>query len=156
MSTPQGAVAPTSSGQVVQGSVIEPTHSISPKTAAARSIANVLKTVVTSMHVYPSEGDMLNALRDIDSFAKAFADGELRHAVQEHDAAPVEDVSLRKPPAGAAPVPVPANMPQIDYAKLAAAMVAAQQAQREQETPTVHEITDAKPAQSETSATVTE
>lgn len=143
MSTPQGA----SNAPVLQGSVIEPSQTISPKTAAARSLGNVLKTVITSSHVFRDEGEMLNALKSVEDFVRVHSDGDHSKAVREDDPAPREDVSLRKPPAGSVPA-VPANVPQIDYAQLAAALVAAQRAQSEQdakpEPEQVHTITDAQ------------
>lgn len=144
MSTPAGAaVAPYQPG-VISGDVVQPARVISPRTAAARALSAVLKTVVSASTAFRSESDVLDALSAIDKFAEAFADQPLSHAVQETDPAKTEDVSKRKPPAGSVPASPATPVPVIDYNALAAAMIAAQKAQSVPAEPEqVHTITDA-------------
>jgi hypothetical protein len=120
----------------------------------------IVETLVRDSGAFREETAVLDALRDIKDFGQTFIEAGEREAVRtENDTAPVEDVRLRRPPGGYAPVPAAAPV-QIDYAMLARYIVAAQAEQARADAPPaappgtgvavpeqVHVITDAvKPA----------
>jgi hypothetical protein len=143
MSTPTGAVEPRQTG-AIQGTVITPSGYVDGHSVATHSFLNTLRQVVMASTAFKHEGDQLAALNSVDAFEKAtIKPADQKHVIQETDIAPVEDVSLRRNPN--APLPMPATGPAIDYALLAQAIVAAQQAQASQSEltdPEVHVITD--------------
>lgn len=138
MSTPQGAVAP------YQGQAVQPSAVIDSKAVAAHGFFATLARLVRESGVFRDEASMLRAVESVLGMEKHLVpDASTRNSVvREHDVAPVEDVRLRKPPAGGV-VPQPAGTPPIDYALLAQYIVAAQQQAQSQPAPEVHEITDA-------------
>ena len=110
---------------VLQGSVVEPSHVSQPHSYSARDFFNTVRTLI-SAHQYHNEQDRLTALGTVDAYEKHVTGADAPHVVSEGDRAPIEDVSLRTPPTqGLPPVAV---AQQIDYARLAAAIVAAQNA----------------------------
>lgn len=113
--------------QVIQGSVVQPSAMAGPVASAVFGLAQILKDVVHNGRVYTAENDVLAALNAIDSFANAFVKpSELPALATGDERAQVEDVSLRPAPPGMTGM-VPSNAPSIDYDKLAAALVRAQQ-----------------------------
>jgi hypothetical protein len=97
-----------------------------PVASAVFALGNVLKDVIHNGRVYTSEPDVLSALSVVDDFISAFVKhSEMPALATGDERAAVEDVSLRPTPPGMPSIPV--NTPTIDYDKLAAALVRAQQ-----------------------------
>lgn len=143
MSTPAGAVAPYQA----QGRAISPSAVLDPHSNSLHGVITVIsKLVRATAHAFPVEADVLDALSVLHTFEKQYAQHVgLTKVLRETDTAPVEDVRLRRAP-NASPV-VPAG-PAIDYAQLAAALMAAGlgEAFAPKQPEQVHEITDV-PAQ---------
>ena len=119
MTTDTGALTP---------SYASPTAVADPQAVATHKFTRVLADLIRKSGVYHTEAELHAALEAVDEFARRHVDPSARHMLtREDDPAPVEDVSKRKPPAGAAPAAVPA-LP-IDYNALAAAIVAHERAQ---------------------------
>lgn len=138
MTTQPGAeVASQGSGQVIQGAVLRPgtNQVIKPESTAAHAFFEVLKDIVRKGSFYHSEQQVHDAVAAIDNYRRHVVDpGDQKRVLREEDAGAVEDVRLRKPPAGQGG-PAPVAGPAIDYAALAAAIVAQQQAQASQPGP---------------------
>lgn len=118
------------SPMLLQGSVegIAPTRMTAPHAAPAHAFFNTVRDLVVS-HGYHTEQGRLDALASIDRYEKqVISSGDLQQVFSENDRAPYEDVRLRKGPSNGQPAPVmvPGG---IDYNLLAAALIAAQQAQ---------------------------
>jgi hypothetical protein len=126
------------------GSVVQPDYVSQPHSFAAHDFFNTLRKLV-HMSTLHNEADVAAALATIDGYEKhVVGAADLARVISENDRAPVEDVSQRKAASGELPTAVSGS---IDYARLAAAIVAAQQAQSQQATapqpePEVHQITD--------------
>lgn len=127
---------------VYQGNVIEPAHISQAHSFPARDFFNVIRDVVHKS-LYHNENDRLAALSAIDGYEKhVIPAADQAYVVGESDRAPVEDVTLRKP----ATAPLAAAGQAIDYARLAAAIVAAQAAQASAAgDQVVHTVTDVQP-----------
>lgn len=132
MSTPAGAVAPFQGA--VSGQVVD------RKSEITHEFLNIIRKVIRDSNIYRHENDLHEALRTVDSYSRAVLASDHIRVQKETDAAPVEDVRLRKAPGGALPT-VPG--PQIDYRALAEAMFAVQQAhaQEAQQPERVYPIT---------------
>lgn len=118
---------PVIQGQVVQAR--QPDAVLDPISTAAHDFGNVAKALVTRSGAFHNESELQKAHSAIDSFVKFITPQKDRtHVITEDDQAPVEDVSRRIPPNSTGQAVVHAG-PQIDYNKLAAALIAAQQAQ---------------------------
>lgn len=134
MSTPQGAVAP------YQGEVIQPTKVTGPADRILHEFVTVVETLVRNSPAFHTEEEILTALRSLNAYRKHILGGNVASVVQEGEIAHVEDVSKRIPPGGSQVRTAPSNpYSNLDYRKLAEAMLAVQQDQS-----TVHEITDAQ------------
>jgi hypothetical protein len=120
---------PAISGQVQ--SYATPSAVASAQGSAARGFFDVLRDLLHKVPVFHNESDLLNALAKIDAYEKHVVNSnDLRVLLEEGGYAPVEDVSKRTPPVNYAAATMAAAGP-IDYAKLAAAIVVAQQAAAE-------------------------
>lgn len=106
----------------------EPSAIAGQTPSAVFKLGQVLKEIIHALPAaFAGENDVLAAINDVDTFIKAFVPAAALPALMTGDQrAPVEDVSKRIPPQGVAYV-VPANVPVIDYDRLAMAMVRAQQ-----------------------------
>lgn len=135
-----GTLAPTSvSGPPVQGQPIAPTAMASGAHSAAWDLGQVLKVMVERTGVFLTEQARNDALRAVDKFTGSLIPaGAVRALATGDERAAHEDVSQRQAPAGATSF-VPAAQVAIDYDKLAAALVRAQQAERQQDTPQVQQ-----------------
>jgi hypothetical protein len=110
----------------LQGAVIEPGHVSAPHSYAAHDFFTLIKDLV-HLSGFHSESQVLAAMNVVDGYEKHVTGADARYVASESDRGPVEDVTLRVPPmAGVMPL-APAQ--QIDYARLAAAIVAATAAQ---------------------------
>lgn len=124
MSTPGGVVATT------QGTTktVEPSAVSDGQSSAVFALGQVLKTVLHKMPIFSVESDLDNAINVVDKWVSAFVPGSAMAALVTGDErAPKEDVSQRIPPGG--PVANIYSGPQLDYAKLAQAILAAQKEQ---------------------------
>ena len=133
---------------LLQGNVLEPAHISQPVSYPAHDFFNLVRTLVHKAGFH-TEAEVLKALEAVTAFEKHIVPAvDQRHVLAETDHAPVEDVSQRVPPRNGLPAVAPGA--QIDYARLAAAIVAAQNAQAEaaaNAAPSeVHVVTDAPPA----------
>lgn len=107
----------------LQGQVVTPSAIAGPVGSAVFAIGQVLKDIIHNSGSYRNENDVLAALGAVDSLVNAFLKDSERPAVATgEERAPIEDVSLRKPPPGYT-VPGPVVNQVIDYDKLAAAIV---------------------------------
>ena len=134
MTTPAGAVAP------YQGQAVAPSAVIDARSTATHAFMNVIRSVVTSLPVFSTETDALEAIRAIGAFEKHLVP-ELHKVVREGETAPVEDVRLRRAPNSAPPQTAAAGEP-IDYARLAAAIAAHMKGETTPADSEVHSITD--------------
>jgi hypothetical protein len=116
------------SSPAIPGSVVEPSHVSQPHSYAARDFFNTMRDLVLKVPGFHNESDVQKALATIDGYEKHVTGADQAYVVSESDRAPVEDVSLRVPPQAGLPVLAPAQA--IDYARLAAAIVAAGQQAR--------------------------
>lgn len=123
MSTPSGAVAPFQ-GAVVSGQVVD------RKSEVFHGFLNIIRDIVRNTGLYHDEEAVLEALRTIDSYSRSVLASDHSRVQREHDAAPIENVRDRIPPAGTGLPVVPG--PAIDYRALAEAMYAVQQAHAQQ------------------------
>jgi hypothetical protein len=124
--TMQAGLAPRS---VVTGQVVEPTAYVDPKSVTVHSLADVLRTLVhRSVGAFHTEADQDKAMKAINDWERQQLNASSLRALLEENPgrAEKEDVSLRIPPNNVAPTAVQGQP--IDYNKLAAAIVAAQQA----------------------------
>lgn len=123
MSTPSTTVA-------IQGTnaTVTPSAVSSASSGAIFALGEVLKTILHKLPVFSVESDLDAAINVIDKWVgSSVSNGELSALLTGAERAAKEDVSLRIPPGGAAP-----NIysgPQLDYAKLAEAILAAQKNQ---------------------------
>lgn len=101
---------------------------------------NVIRSVVTSLPVFRDESEVLRAVEAVTAFEKHLVANHSA-VVKEGETAPVEDVRQRRAPNAPAPTATVAGEP-IDYARLAAAIVAAQASQERQNAQPVQSITD--------------
>jgi hypothetical protein len=126
MSTPSGLAPRT----VIPGQVVQPTAIIDPKSETVHALAGVLETLVLkSLGSFHSETEQDAAMTAIRNWERQQVNQSTLNAMREESPsrAAKEDVSLRTPPSNL-PLPVTALGQPIDYAKLAAAIVAATQA----------------------------
>jgi hypothetical protein len=124
MSTPGTAVAPYQ-GSAPPDKGVSASAVSSAKSSAVFSLGQVLKTVIMKAQVFAHENDLDNAIRTVDDFVRAFVPGgEMPALLTGAEYAAKEDVTQRIPPGGA-PVNV-STAPQMDYAKLAQAILAEQ------------------------------
>lgn len=152
MSTPGGAVAPYDAS----AGAVSPSGYIKPQSVAVAKFAQVMRDILGVVQVYHNEADLDQAHRTITEYIKQMTDpADRSRLVSEGDQAPKEDVSERVPPTNRGPATAPAGFGPIDYNKLAAALVAAQQAQAAPE-PEVHVITDVPEAPAPEPPPVTE
>jgi hypothetical protein len=120
------STSPYQAGQVVQGSVVQPSAMAGPVASAVYGLGEILKDLIHNGKAYHSECQVLNAVNVVEDFVSAFVKPSEEPALRTGDErAPYEDVSLRQPPPGFVGMAVP-NQPTIDYDKLAAALVRAQ------------------------------
>jgi hypothetical protein len=137
MSTPAGADVP-----YTQGSVLEPSATVDGHSFAAHDYFNMIRQLIDGSTAFRTEDARLKAHEIALKFEKhTVKPADQKHVVSETDVAPIEDVRLRKPPAGFPVAPTVVGPP-IDYALLAQAIVAAQQQQAAVAPAQVHEITD--------------
>jgi hypothetical protein len=127
----------------IQGNVVEPSHISQPHSFAAHDFFNTVRDLVHRTP-YHNESERDAALNSIGSYEKHVTGSDAAYVLDEGDRAPVEDVSQRRPPSGLPSTVAPGAT--IDYAKLAAAIVAAQQAQAQAQqqaavTPPVTDVT---------------
>jgi hypothetical protein len=115
-----------SSPAVISGNVVEPAHISQPHSYAAHDFFNVIRDIV---HQFPhhNEADKLAARTAVDAYEKHVTGPDSSYVKADSDRAVTEDVSLRVGPNSTLPVLAPAQA--IDYARLAAAIVAASAAQ---------------------------
>lgn len=130
---------------VISGEVVQPDYVSQPHSYAARDFFNALRDLV-GRTVYHHEGEQSDALSAITAYEKhVIIPSDLARVTSEADTAPREDVSLRVAPSGVPAATAP-GVP-IDYARLAAAIVAAEAAQRARDAAPVDAVvTDAPPA----------
>jgi hypothetical protein len=105
------------------GSVVEVSHVSQPHSYAARDFFNTIRDLLHKIG-YHNESELLSALDTVAGYERHVTGRDAAYVVSEADRAPVEDVSQRVAPASGLPLLAPAQ--QIDYARLAAAIVAAQ------------------------------
>jgi hypothetical protein len=141
MTTPAGALAP------YQGQAVAPSAVVDARSTATHAFMNVIRSVVTALPVFSVESDALEAIRAIGAFEKHLIP-ELHKVLREGETAPVEDVRLRRGPNQAPPQATAAGEP-IDYNKLAAAIAAHMKGNTAPAPAVVHDITDAKPSQTD-------
>lgn len=141
MSTPVGALSPYEQGSVT-GRVVN------PRSKVMHEFLGLIKKVVSALpSAFPEEGAILEAFRIIDSFSRVHLGSEHLGTIRESDAAPVEDVRMRRGPQVGANV---APSAPIDYGALAQAIVEYQRATGSQSdsnavtSGVVHTITDAQ------------
>jgi hypothetical protein len=109
---------------LLSGSVIEPDHISAPGSFATRDFLNVVRDLLHRV-TYHEEAERQRALTAVDAFERiSIPAADRDHVVAEGDRAPVEDVTQRKAPNSN--LPLAAVGQNIDYARLAAAIVAAQ------------------------------
>lgn len=124
MTQPNGGEVQPYSGQVVT-----PSRITSADDNHAHRFFNVIRDLLHGK-AYHNEADVTDALDAVSKYEASVLNTQPRHLVSEDDPAPREDVSQRTPPPGQNVQVVPAAAPQLDYGKLAAAIVAHQQAQQ--------------------------
>lgn len=119
-----------------------------PISVATHKFANILRHIVThSPGLFKTEGELRDAIRTITTFEKHLIPQRDRNmVVTQEDTAEVEDVSKRMPPRGAAMPTVPAMGPNIDYTKLAQAIILAQQDAGNPDPPVVTDEDTSEPA----------
>jgi hypothetical protein len=122
MTTPSGVVAP-----VVPGTIIQPDAVLDPVSVPAHAFFSMLRNVVKQLPgVFKNEADLHAALDAIDGYENRVVPYQDRqYTVTESDHAGREDVSQRIPPQVGGGIPAVAG-PQIDYARLAQALITAQ------------------------------
>lgn len=126
---------PALRGEVVQADYVSQPHSF-----AAHDFFTTLREIAHRT-LWHDEGQKDAALNAIDAYEKHVVPGaDLKVVTSESDHAPREDVSLRVASTAAAAVAPSQN---IDYARLAAAIVAAQAAKDAQDAAPATVITDA-------------
>lgn len=132
MSTPTGAdaPAPANGNSVVTYSpddAVEPSAMSGPKPAAVHGLGQVLLTLIHRTNAFHSEDEQIAADNAVRAYVDAHVSNRDRQSFDPGDTrAEREDVSLRTPPGGAAPV---VSGPVLDYQKLAQAILAAQKEQ---------------------------
>jgi hypothetical protein len=116
----------THSPALLQGTVVQPDYVSQPHSYSAHDFFNVMRSL---LHLFPfhTETERDNAFNAVAAYEKHVVGNDYSHVVGEDDVAAREDVSLRRAPSSSLPVSAPAQ--NIDYARLAAAIVAAQKAQ---------------------------
>jgi pectin methylesterase-like acyl-CoA thioesterase len=87
---------------------------------------NVVRHLVLHSGSYRNEDEQTAHLAALSKFEGSSSATDARYLLSEGDHAPREDVSERVPPAGQNVVVAPAVAPSLDYDKLAAAIVAVQ------------------------------
>ena len=113
----------------ISGRVVQPAATAGPQQSAVYKVGEFLKTLAHKAGVFANESDLLSALSDIDKWVSAYVPASAMNALDtESGRAPIEDVSQRTPPNSTAVVQTMA--PGIDYDKLAAAIVRAQQGEQ--------------------------
>lgn len=115
-------------GGTVQSSVVSPTRTIPKEPYSSHGFFNVIRDIVHRGNVYHSEVDQNAALDAIDKHEQHQLAENLPYVISDTDRAGREDVTLRTPPGGAV-LPNAVATQGIDYDKLAAAIVRAQNAQ---------------------------
>jgi hypothetical protein len=113
---------------VLPGEVIQPAAILDANSVQAHAFANVLRAMVKASTAFKDELSLNAALDAIDAYEKRLIPIQDRQRViSEFDESGREDITLRNPgrPTGAwAP---PSNAPQLDYEKLAKAILLARQ-----------------------------
>src|SRR5215469_10456870 len=125
----------------IQGQAIQPTHVSAPHSFSAHDFFNVVRDVVSSGVIYHTEDAVKAALDAINEYEGHVVPPSDANVVKsETDAAPLEDVTQRRP-SNAPPIPAPSSgAPQIDYTQLARALVQAGAfAQQEEGSPSPEE-----------------
>lgn len=123
MSTPGGAVAPYATG-AAPAQVVIPTAVSSAKSSATFALGEVLKTVIHNSRAFLTENDLDKAVSVVDDFVKTMVPGnEMSALVTGAERAAKEDVTQRVAPNMTAAV---VTGPQLDYTKLAQAILAEQ------------------------------
>jgi hypothetical protein len=112
--------------QGIQGTVVPAPHVSAPHSYAARDFFETIRDLIHRAGFH-NESEVQSAISAVDGYEKHVIGGDLPHVASETDRAPVEDVTLRVPLQPGLPAVAPAQA--IDYARLAAAIVAAQAAQ---------------------------
>ena len=118
MSTPSTHVAVKSDKEVDR--TVEPSAIAKPGTVKAHAVGEVLKVLVQNSLGFPTEDSTDAAVNAITDWV-----GDTSGMDTEGKMAPREDVSQRVPPGYGGPATAPAGA-EIDYDKLAAAIVKAQ------------------------------
>lgn len=132
MTDSPGAVAPYP-GNTVSGEVIQPAQVQSAKASLGHDFFNVLRHIIKHGGAYHDQGTQSEHLNVVDRYEANQAGREARNLLTEDDPAPVRNPDFALVTSGVpAPPPAAANL---DYNKLAAAIVAVQQAQSEQASP---------------------
>lgn len=115
-------VSPVIPGQVVNPTAVTQSGASGP----AHEFFGVIKQLI-HFAGFHNQQDVINAVNAVDAYEKhVVPPSDLRAVNTEGEPAPVEDVSQRRPPTPAGVIAAQAPGQQIDYAKLAAAIVAAQ------------------------------
>lgn len=112
---------------VYQGEVVQPTHISQPHSYAAHDFFNTIRDLLHLVQFH-NESQRLAALQTVTDYEKHVTGPDSAWVASDADRAAYEDVRLRVPPQTGLPALAPAQ--QIDYARLAAAIVAAQAAQK--------------------------
>lgn len=135
MNTIAGQLEPVHYSQVAGDSGYDLTG---PEVTTVHNLCNVLRHLVHNSSAYHTEGAQDEALRHIAQFEK-HASG--RNYTTEWDRAAKEDVSLRRAPQTGLNVPAAPPPAQLDYDRLAAAILAAQrQASQDNNTTPAEEV----------------
>lgn len=118
------------------GEVVQPSHISQPHSYAAHDFFNTIRDLLHLVQFH-NEEQRLSALRTVTDYEKHVTGPDAAYVVSEGDRAATEDVRLRVPPMTGLPAVAPTA--QIDYARLAAAIVAAQAAAKAD----THDVTPA-------------
>lgn len=118
-------VSPVIPGQVVNPTAVTQSGASGP----AHDFFGVIKQLI-HFSGFHNQQDVINAVNAVDAYEKhVVPPGDMRSLNTEGEPAPVEDVAQRRPPSPAGIITQQTQGQQIDYARLAAAIVAAQQNQ---------------------------
>lgn len=126
MNTPAVPEAP------LQG-VVTSTRTVTlPGDLKAHAFFNVIRDLLNNFGIYHNESDLENAHQAVTDFEKHILDGPHYAVISEVDRAPKEDVTQRAAPVVGTAI-VPLSSQPLDYNKLAAALLAMQRQQQEDE-----------------------
>jgi hypothetical protein len=118
---------------LIQGSVVQPDYVSQPHSYSAHDFFNVMRSL---LHLFPFHTELERdaAFNAVAAYEKHVIGSDFSHVTGEDDVAPREDVALRRAPSSTLPAQAPGQ--NIDYGRLAAAIVQAQlKAQEEAKAP---------------------